>query len=216
VSGVLTIDRRPAHEEDRAFFALLYASTREEELAAVPWDAAQKEAFVAQQFAAQRAHYAEHYADASFEVVTVDDEPGGRLIVARREGAIRIVDISLLPRYRGRGVGTRVLRPLLDEADRVGATMTIHVEHFNRARGLYERLGFSAVAEDGMYLRMERPPGAGSGEDRLVARPGLVAADGHDEDLEGAGRVVVEPVDPLGENGLGRPAEEQGEGGSLA
>jgi ribosomal protein S18 acetylase RimI-like enzyme len=158
--GAPTVTLRPAREDDRSFLARVYASTREEELAPLPWTDDQKARFLAQQFDAQTAHYAEHYADASFEVVLVDGEPAGRLIVHRGEGEIRIVDIALLPRFRSRGIGTRLLRPLLDEGTRRGAKVTIHVERFNPALSLYRRLGFAPVAEEGVYLRLERPPGA--------------------------------------------------------
>jgi ribosomal protein S18 acetylase RimI-like enzyme len=150
---------RPVVLADEEFLAVLYASTREEELAPLPWPAEQKRAFLAQQFAAQSAHYAKHYAGASFQLVLVDGEPAGRLIVARREGAIRIVDIALMPAHRRRGIGTGLLRPLLEEGDATGAVVSIHVERSNPARRLYERLGFLVVAGEGAYLRMERPPG---------------------------------------------------------
>jgi ribosomal protein S18 acetylase RimI-like enzyme len=154
------IARRCATPDDQGFLSALYASTRTEELAPVPWPEEQKAAFLAQQFAAQSRHYAEHYADASFEVVLVDGEAAGRLIVARWEGEIRIVDIALLPAYRGRGVGTTLLAPLLREADAGGARVSIHVERYNPALRLYARLGFAPVADEGVYLKLERPPGA--------------------------------------------------------
>lgn len=152
---------RPARAEDQDFFALLYASTRAEELAIVPFSDAEKAAFVAQQFAAQTAHYARHYAAASFDVVLVDGEPAGRLIVFRQDDEILVVDISLLPEHRGRGVGSRLLGPILDEAAAAGVKTTIHVERMNPALSLYLRLDFEAVAEDGVYLTMERPADAG-------------------------------------------------------
>ena len=61
----------------------LYASTREPELAAVEWDAAQKATFVDLQFDAQHAYYEEHYAGAAFDVILVFGQPAGRLYVAR-------------------------------------------------------------------------------------------------------------------------------------
>lgn len=152
------LELRPARDDDYDFLERVYASTRAEELAAVPWPDEQKRAFLAQQFAAQSAHYAEHYPDASFDVVLVDRAPAGRLIVARREGAILVIDISLLPEHRSRGVGTRLLRPILDEASRLGATVRIYVERANRARTLYDRLGFATVAEDGVYVVMNWTP----------------------------------------------------------
>ena len=149
---------RPAGDDDYELFRRVYASTRAEELAPVPWSDAQKHEFLAQQFAAQSAHYAEHYADASFGVILVDGEPAGRLIVARRDVAILIVDIALLPEYRSRGVGTRLLRSLIEESEGSGRKLTIHVEMNNPARTLYDRLGFRPAGEHGVYVLMVRPP----------------------------------------------------------
>ena len=149
---------RPAGGDDYELLGRVYASTRAEELAPVPWSDAQKHEFLAQQFAAQSAHYAEHYADASFDVILVDGEPAGRLIVARRDVAILIVDIALLPEYRSRGVGTRLLRSLIEESEAGGRKLTIHVEINNPARTLYDRLGFRPAEEHGVYVLMERPP----------------------------------------------------------
>ena len=49
------------------------------------------------QFAAQSRYYREHYPDTSFDVIVLDDQPVGRLSVARWSDEIRIVDIALLP-----------------------------------------------------------------------------------------------------------------------
>ena len=120
-------------------------------------DPEQKASFVAQQFAAQTAHYAQHYAGMSADVIVIDHVPVGRLLVDRRDDAILIVDISLLPEHRGRGAGSILLREVLDEAV-AGKRVVIHVERFNRALRLYERLGFRAVGDHGVYLRMEWEP----------------------------------------------------------
>jgi len=147
----------PAREDDNAFLAGVYASTRAEELAPVPWSDEQRQVFLAQQFHAQSVHYAANFADASFDVIFVDGERAGRLIVARREDELKLIDIALLPEHRGRGIGTRLIGPLLDEADERGVKVTIYVEHVNRALRLYGRLGFVAAQDTGVYLRMERP-----------------------------------------------------------
>jgi ribosomal protein S18 acetylase RimI-like enzyme len=143
---------------DEPFLLRVYAGTRAEELAPVPWSPKQKAAFVAHQFAAQTAHYAQHYAGMSADIIVVEDMPAGRLLVARWEEEIRIVDIAILPELRGRGVGTVLVRELLDEATAVGKCVSIHVERQNRALGLYERLGFRPAGEHGVYLRMEWEP----------------------------------------------------------
>ena len=153
---------RPATDADHAFFARLYASTRERELEHVPFGPEQREAFLAQQFAAQTLHFEQHYgAEASFDVVLIDDEPAGRLIVSRGGNRIRVVDIALLPEFRGAGVGAGLLRALLDEADAAGKPVTLHVEPGNPAQRLYARLGFAVVEPGQLHHRMERPVGGG-------------------------------------------------------
>ena len=151
---------RPARAEDRDFLLRVYASTREEELRLVDWSDQQKAAFVQQQFEAQDAYYREHYDPATFDVIEVDAEPVGRLYVARWEDEIRIMDIALVPEHRGRGIGTALLRDLLDEGAGTGKRVSIHVERDNPALRLYERLGFAPIEDRGVYLLLEASPAA--------------------------------------------------------
>jgi ribosomal protein S18 acetylase RimI-like enzyme len=148
---------RRVEEADMAFLVDLYASTREQELAQVDWDDGLKRAFVEQQFAAQDAHYRQNYPGATLDVVEADGEPAGRLYVFRGDSDIRIMDIALAPPFRGRGIGTKLLQALIEEADASGSKLSIHVEHNNPARSLYDRLGFRPVGEHGIYVLMERP-----------------------------------------------------------
>ena len=149
---------RPVADGDRAFLVDLYASVREPELAHVPWDDNLKRAFVEHQFAAQDAHYREHYPGATLDVVEVDGEPAGRLYVHRGPSDIRIMDIALAPAYRGHGIGTTLVGELIAEAEASRRKLSIHVEVNNPARRLYERLGFRPAGEHGVYVLMERPP----------------------------------------------------------
>lgn len=150
-----TITLRPIRTDDGPFLCALYASTREQELATLPWDAAQKAAFVRMQFDAQHAQYQEHYAGASFDVILVEGQQAGRLYVAREDNEIRIVDIALLPDYCNRGIGTTLLRGLQSEAAAVDKPLRIHVERFNPALRLYQRLGFHQISDRGVYLFLE-------------------------------------------------------------
>jgi ribosomal protein S18 acetylase RimI-like enzyme len=146
---------RPVAPSDEPFLLRVYASTRAEELAPVPWTDEQKAAFVAQQFAAQSAHYARHYTGMSAHVILVDGAPAGRLLVARWEREIRIVDITLLPDFRGSGAGTALLHELMGEARDARKLLSIHVERQNPALRLYRRLGFRPAGDEGVYLRLE-------------------------------------------------------------
>lgn len=151
---------RPIMPDDGDFLYRVYASTREGELAVVDWGEAQKAAFLRQQFGAQSRYYSEQYAEAAFDVILSAGRPVGRLYVARWQEEIRIVDIALLPEHRGRGLGTRLLKDLVSESEESGKPLTIHVEKFNPALRLYERLGFRPTADKGVYLFMERAPRA--------------------------------------------------------
>lgn len=152
------ITLRPVLEEDRAFLLSVYASTRVEELATTGWSDEQKTAFCTMQFSAQDAHYRQHYPSASFQVIEAGGTAAGRLYVDRWAREIRIVDIALLPAFRGRGIGSRLLGDLIDEARRSEKVLSIHVERFNPALRLYERLGFRLAEDKGVYLLLEKRP----------------------------------------------------------
>lgn len=152
---------RPETPGDEAFARGVYGSTREEELELTGWTDEQKAAFVAMQYVAQRKYYGEIYPDATYDVIVVDGEDAGRLYVARLAEEIRIVDIALLPAFRGRGVGQQLLGEVLAEAAASGRRVVIHVEQNNRARELYLRLGFVPVEDLGIYHRMEWTPAEG-------------------------------------------------------
>jgi len=146
---------RAATTDDEPFLRRLYAATRENELTLVAWTDDQKAAFVEMQFAAQAQYYREHYPNTSFDVIVVDGQQAGRLYVARWTDEIRIVDIVLLPEFCNRGIGTTLLRQLQAEARDGGKPLRIHVERFNPALRLYERLGFRQVEDRGVYLFLE-------------------------------------------------------------
>jgi ribosomal protein S18 acetylase RimI-like enzyme len=121
----------------------------------VPWTDEQKQSFLRMQFDAQDSYYRQVYADARFLVVTLDDEPIGRLYVARLADELLVIDIALLPQHRGAGVGSRLMSDVITEAAAAGIAVTLHVESWNPARRLYERLGFRTVETGQIYDKME-------------------------------------------------------------
>ncbi|WP_209021871.1 GNAT family N-acetyltransferase [Nocardioides sp. 503] len=146
---------RPATDRDRDLLLHVYSSTREEELSQVTWAPGQREAFVRMQFDAQDTQYRQHNPTGTFDVIEVGGRPAGRLYVDRRPDDIRVVDLALLPEFRGAGIGGDLLRRLQEEAAASGRILSIHVEVHNRAAELYRRLGFVTAAERGVYRRME-------------------------------------------------------------
>lgn len=148
---------RPATEGDMPFLRALYRTVRDPELATTGWDEAQKQAFSDSQFALQDRHYRAYYPGALFLVVEHDGEPVGRLYLGTAPGPLRLMDIALLPTWRGRGWGAALVRAVLGRADRDGRETLLFVEANNPAYSLYVREGFVDEAVEGVYVRMRRP-----------------------------------------------------------
>lgn len=149
------ITLRPVSAADEAFLRDVYSSTRTEELAPVPWSDEEKTAFLRMQFDAQDRYYHEVYPNGAFDVILIDGEPAGRLYVNRGLDEIRIVDIAVLPAFRNRRIGTHLIGALQAEAALARKPLHIHVERFNPAMRLYERLGFQQIADRGVYMFLE-------------------------------------------------------------
>lgn len=94
-------------------------------------------------------------ADAEFQIVLVDGENAGRFIVHRTPDDLVIVDIVLIPEWRGAGIGAAVLRRVFGEAAATRKPIHANVGNGNRARSFFERLGFVKLGEAGARLKME-------------------------------------------------------------
>ncbi|WP_185267175.1 GNAT family N-acetyltransferase [Halopseudomonas xiamenensis] len=151
------VSLRPVESADLAFLQGLYASTRQGELERLPWDQATKDAFLDQQFDAQHRHYQQHYREAEFSVVLHADQSIGRLYLFRGPTTYNLMDLSLLPAWRGRGIGSHLLSLLVREADAADRSIRLYVEPDNPARRLYERFGFTITGQHPVYLQMHRP-----------------------------------------------------------
>jgi ribosomal protein S18 acetylase RimI-like enzyme len=149
---------RPVTAADDDFIFNCYASTRAQELAQVPWSPEQKEAFVRMQYTAQKQHYAAEAPKASHNIIYVNAAPVGRIFLDRREDALHILDITVLPQHRNQRTGSLLLRRLLDEAGGAGKPVTIYVESFNPSLRFFERLGFRKDHEKGLHLLMKWQP----------------------------------------------------------
>lgn len=150
---------RPVTADDERLLVRVYGSTRLEELALTNWDEAQRDAFLRMQFAAQQAHYRQTYPDAEHLIILLDTESVGRLYLAEIEAEIRIVDVTILPDHRNAGIGTAIIKQLMEEAATIGKPLRIYVESFNPSLRLFERLGFVKVDESGYsFLLAWQPP----------------------------------------------------------
>ena len=145
------VSLRPAVDSDRDFLRSLFTSTREQELKFLPPDPATRDFFISSQFDAQREAYRHAFPGADHRIIEVETVAAGRFYVDRSPGALHLIDISLLPGYRNRGIGSALLRALAGEAVLAGATLSLNVALTNPAQRLYQRLGFRTVSSDGVY-----------------------------------------------------------------
>lgn len=159
---------RGLRDDDVPWLRDLYATTRAEEMAPLPWPAAAKRAFLDQQFALQHNHYLAVYGDSDFLAIQRNGIPLGRLYLQRAGRAdatahalsearpdehpdeYLIVDIALFPQARGEGIGGALIACAQARAAAEGCGMRLHVMTTNpAAQRLYERLGFVVVPEGG-------------------------------------------------------------------
>jgi ribosomal protein S18 acetylase RimI-like enzyme len=146
---------RPEGPEDGPFLLELYAATRQEELDAIAWPAAMREAFVRMQFNAQQQGYRAAFPRAEFAIILQGGQPAGRIVIDRAENGFLLVDMALLPTHRGRGLGTALMQELLREAASAAKRVRLSVLKGQRASRLYQRLGFEKTGEDGQRDQME-------------------------------------------------------------
>ena len=146
------ITLRPVQESDDEFLLKVYGSTREQEMAQVPWTAEQKQQFVRLQWEAQKNHYAAQHPKASHEIISLEGIAAGRLYLDRSCEKFHILDITLLPEHRNRGAGSFLLGQIMAEAKEAGKPVTIYVETFNPSLRLFERLGFTPIQQQGFHL----------------------------------------------------------------
>ncbi|MBM3784191.1 MAG: GNAT family N-acetyltransferase [Acidobacteria bacterium] len=149
-----TITLRPCTEADEPFLFEVYASSRDRELAAVPWPAGVKVNFLRGQYELQKRHYRTAFANALFAVVEHDGVPIGRFYGWHGLEHSVLIEITLLPPWRGQGIGGELVARFVEEA---GQRVTLHVEESNPARRLYERFGFQPTGEsNGPHIKMAR------------------------------------------------------------
>jgi len=118
----------------------------------------EKQAFLEMQFDAQHTFYQEQFFQAKFQIALLNRKATGLLYVERRADEIRIIDMALLTAYRRQGIGSALFEDIFAQGEQAGLPVRIHVEHFNPALGLYQRLGFKKIGDTGVYFLMEWLP----------------------------------------------------------
>ena len=149
---------RAATNADLPRLRQLYADTRAEEMAGVPWPPMAKQSFLDQQFALQHQHFLQHYAGADFLAIDHEGQLQGRYYLLRSASDHLVVDICLMAAHRGQGVGRALIEDSQQQAQALGRGMWLHVMRSNpKAARLYARLGFEPCGGTDTHQRMRWP-----------------------------------------------------------
>ena len=147
---------RQVEEKDTTFIEAVYGSTRADELNLTKWPEQQKRAFIIMQSMAQLTEYKKNYPGAIYQIIIYKKKSAGRFYTWETDNEIRLIDITLLPAFRGKGIGTHLLQELIKKSNAVQKKLSLHVEPGNPALKLYQRLGFSYIKNNGRHYYMER------------------------------------------------------------
>jgi ribosomal protein S18 acetylase RimI-like enzyme len=151
---------RPRRPADEPFLRRLYHSVRRDEVAAAGLAPDFARTFLDDQFKLQSIHFDRAYgAGMRFSLVMCKGSAIGRLYLHETDASIHVVDISLLPEWRGRGIGAALLREVQEQAATSGKEVSLSVDKRNRAQLLYRRLGFVQAEDAGadLLLRWRAP-----------------------------------------------------------
>jgi ribosomal protein S18 acetylase RimI-like enzyme len=142
---------RPACPADRDFlYALNEATMREHAEKVWGWDEAEQAVFFDNRFRPD-----------DWQVIQADGQDIGVLIVEEDDEQIYLAEIQILPESQGRGIGSVIVRELMQTATATGKPLTLRVLHVNsRARALYERLGFRQFKEIETHAYLRWDPAA--------------------------------------------------------
>lgn len=147
---------RTATDADMDFLRDVFSSTRMPEFTSAGMSVEQAEALLVSQFSIQHAYYRQHYPHGRFDIIMQGSSNVGRMYHDWHGDTVQLIDIALLPAYRGAGIGTRLMRAIVAEAARKRMPMQLYVEFQNPVRKLYRTLGFVPAGENGVYELMRR------------------------------------------------------------
>lgn len=106
--------------------------------------------------AKQSASFASQWKVEDVRVIVFEGRDVGWMQAAETDSEVFLQQLFISPEYRRKGIGSAVLRNLLDPWQTTGKPIVLMVLKNNPARSLYERFGFTVVGENGIKLRMKR------------------------------------------------------------
>lgn len=174
----MTYRLRPATEDDFGFLSRLHAATMKATVTEVwGWD----DGF-------QAAYFRDHFDPSRQQIIVVDGRDIGVLAVERHPDGVFLGNIEIAPEEQGRGLGAAIVRDVMTESFGRGLPVALQVNRINRARRLYERLGFVETGRTETHVQMTASPPAGGRpvvpKGELAVDPKRIVAAGYDRIAE--------------------------------
>jgi ribosomal protein S18 acetylase RimI-like enzyme len=142
------VELRAATQEDAGFLYNLLKTTMQQYVAQTwGWDERW-----------QQEHFRESFEPSKERVVVLGGQDIGVISVEQKEDEVFLSKIYILPEYQGQGIGTHLIRSILDQAFESGLPVALRVLRVNPAKRLYERLGFVDVGETETHYLMKAIP----------------------------------------------------------
>ncbi|WP_310621350.1 GNAT family N-acetyltransferase [Flexibacterium corallicola] len=153
----LDVKIRPARAGDEAFLKRVHETERFWEFAPLLYagDDENYHRVVAQQYDAHHDVYFNCYTVAKYGIILLCGKPVGRLYLDERDQEFRVLDIALLPHFRGEGIGSIVMHGVCATAARKQVPVSLHVHSLNAAAyRFYYRLGFEIESNNHRHILM--------------------------------------------------------------
>lgn len=103
---------------------------------------------------AQRQRYEERFSVSDYQIIQVNDKSIGVLSMSNMDSYDFLARIEILPEYQNQGIGTSIMQSLIQKARDRKKPIMLRVFKINRAKNLYERLGFQVIRQDDIHFDM--------------------------------------------------------------
>ncbi len=111
---------------------------------------------------AQREFHAQDWLNKKPSIITYDSRPIGTILITENEDHIEIAQFIIVSEYQNKGIGSHILKDIMDRADHSGRVIKLQYLRINPVASLYSRMGFQVIGNDDLFVSVERKPGGKS------------------------------------------------------
>ena len=108
----------------------------------------------------EREFHAQDWLSKRPKLITYRNQPIGTIYINEDKDSIEIAQFVISSEYQNRGIGSHILKGILEEADRTGRVVKLKYLRINPVASLYSRLEFKVVSSDDLFISVERKPGS--------------------------------------------------------